>query len=160
MRRFVTTRVLAGALAVSLIAVAALVFLLVTNTGGGGKSSQSSQDKSGPGTVFLYAVQPGSTHILTYSPVQGTVSSVGGDLDKVPTTDADTQNGQLASCIAISDPNKTAAGENVALPFLSWTDLEGQDQQQFFNKGQIVYVCNHYLKRTAGDDTELVSLPK
>ena len=124
------------------------------------QAQQSAQVITDQNRTFLFAVDPGTRKVLTYSVVPGDVKLVGDGFKSVAGKSASTITGKQAAVIIVSNDagsvQQTIAGRK-ALPRLVWKDAEHLFQQQFFKQGQIVYLSDQPLKYD--DEYVLVEQP-
>lgn len=102
---------------------------------------------------FLYAVDASTGEVLTYSPVIGQIR---GNGELVQTTFTLDEN---STATGFSSPcNRVEASPNAEeMPFLTWTDMQDQNQHQFFTGKEVVFITEQPLPM--GVDNYLVEIP-
>ncbi len=143
--------------AASALVLAAVVFAFLLPSpwlGGGGANPHPKRDASST-VVFLYAITPDGT-IETYSPLKGQIKVFGKVTQSGAHADK-TISGKPASCMVLTGTAGDPADPNT-IPFLYWSDIQGLEQQQFFQDKQVVYVCDEPLLENS--DNTLQSVPQ
>ncbi len=101
--------------------------------------------------LFLYAVNTNTGTVETYSPVLSYLKALSGAITQTPTTvePIATKTGFLANVTVVSIDETVDRSKEDFLPSLTWVDLQGRLQRQFFVKGvDRIYVSDQPLKES------------